>query len=269
MFQPIAPNFLRSWTIAWKKENPNSNFLYISGFVQSSKSLTSIASYVLRIFYLKPLGGSKVIFTEFCRVETGKSLLGILVSHNLKSLWLLSSKFSTIYSSFGINDVAKWQFMRRTHPPLVAASIIIFSAFLSWPLPSEILSSFFDIFISSANLWKSATGSDPGLRTKMSGIVTDESLKLFARLKVGGSINSLPSFSTIKFYTARVILSGLILLRTIIFCKVFSFLFHSPGIGWLWGSGWSNIFWKASLFLIKKLSKPLNIGNFDIANSYL
>lgn len=45
---------------------------------------------------------------------------------------------------------------------------------------------------------KSETGSDPGLRTKINGIVTEESLKLLARLKVGGSINSLPIFSTIK-----------------------------------------------------------------------
>lgn len=98
-----------------------------------------------------------------------------------------------------MKDVAKWQFISKTHPPLVAASYIIDSAFLSCPLPREILSSFFDMFISSANLWKSATGSDPGLRMKIKGIVTDESLKLLARLKVGGSMNSLPSFSTIKF----------------------------------------------------------------------
>ena len=55
------------------------------------------------------------------------------------------------------------------------------------------------MFISSANLKKSATGSEPVLSTKMRGTVTEESLKLFAKLKVGGSMNSLPSFSTIKF----------------------------------------------------------------------
>lgn len=54
------------------------------------------------------------------------------------------------------------------------------------------------MFISSANLIKSATGSDPGLRTKIKGIVTDESLKLFGKLKVGGSMNSLPIYSVMK-----------------------------------------------------------------------
>jgi hypothetical protein len=66
-------------------------------------------------------------------------------------------------------------------------------------LPKEILESFLDIFISSANLWKSATGSEPALKTKINGTVTDESLKLFAKLKVGGSMNSLPNFSVMKF----------------------------------------------------------------------
>jgi hypothetical protein len=70
---------------------------------------------------------------------------------------------------------------------------------LSWPLPSEIDSNFFDMFISSANLIKSDTGSDPGESTKIKGIVTEESLNDLARLKVGGSINSRPSFSTMKF----------------------------------------------------------------------
>jgi hypothetical protein len=65
MFHPIGPNFLLSYTIAWKNANPNNSFLKISGFVQSSKSLVSSASYVLKIFYLKPLGGSSVILTEF------------------------------------------------------------------------------------------------------------------------------------------------------------------------------------------------------------
>jgi hypothetical protein len=51
-----------------------------------------------------------------------------------------------------MNEEAKWQFMSKTQAPLVAESIIIFSAFFSYPFPNEILSSFFDMFISSANL---------------------------------------------------------------------------------------------------------------------
>jgi hypothetical protein len=46
---------------------------------------------------------------------------------------------------------------------------------------------------------KSAMGSDPADRTKIRGIVIEESLNDFARLNVGGSMKGLPSFSTIKF----------------------------------------------------------------------
>jgi hypothetical protein len=74
-------------------------------------------------------------------------------------------------------------------------------------------------------------GSEPAERTKIKGMVIDESLKLFARLKVGGSMKGLPSFSTMKFYTAKAILSGLILFSTIIFWKLLSLAAHSPGMG--------------------------------------
>lgn len=107
---------------------------------------------------------------------------------------MLLSKLSTIASSFGINDEAKWQFIRRAQPPLLAFSLMQSLAFLSYPLPSDIASYFFDIFISSANLKKSATGSEPGERTKINGVVPDASLNDFAMLKVGGSMNLLPIF---------------------------------------------------------------------------
>jgi hypothetical protein len=51
------------------------------------------------------------------------------------------------------------------------------------------VSNFLDMFISSANLTKSFTGSDPAERTKMSGTVTEASLKDLARENVGGSMN--------------------------------------------------------------------------------
>ena len=43
--------------------------------------------------------------------------------------------------------------------------------------PNEIAVSFFENRISSANLYKSAAGSVPTERTKMRGVVGDESLK--------------------------------------------------------------------------------------------
>ena len=73
------------------------------------------------------------------------------------------------------------------------------------------------MFISSANLKKSATGSDPGDRTNISGVVPDASLNDFAILKVGGSINLLPILRETKFYTANGTLSDLIALYIIIF----------------------------------------------------
>lgn len=102
---------------------------------------------------------------------------------------------STITSSFGINPDAKWQFINRAHPPRPALSFMQLIAFLSCPLPKEIASYFLDIFISSANRLKSATGSDPGERTKIKGVVAEESLYDFATLKVGGIIYYSPIFS--------------------------------------------------------------------------
>ena len=86
MFQPMGPNFLLSYTIAWKKQKPNNRYLTASGFVQSSTSFQSMASYVPSTFYLRPLGGSSVILTEFYNTETGKPLEGIEVIQSLKSL---------------------------------------------------------------------------------------------------------------------------------------------------------------------------------------
>ena len=71
---------------------------------------------------------------------------------------------------------------------------------------------FFDMFISSANLRKSETGSEPGERTKINWVVPDASLNDFAILNVGGSMNFWPILRVTKFYTAKGTLSGLIAL---------------------------------------------------------
>ena len=47
----------------------------------------------------------------------------------------------------------------------------------TWPCPREIAVSFLENLISSANLYRSAAGSVPVERTKMSGVDGDESLK--------------------------------------------------------------------------------------------
>jgi hypothetical protein len=79
------------------------------------------------------------------------------------------------------------------------------------------------MFISSAKRIKSEMGSEPAERTKIKGTVMEESLKLFAKLNVGGSMKGLPIFSIMKFYTARAILSGLKLFKITIFWNELSF----------------------------------------------
>ena len=59
-----------------------------------------------------------VIFTEFCSTEMGKLFAGIEVSHNLNYLWVLSPNYSTILSSSGIQEAAKWQFCSKIQVPL-------------------------------------------------------------------------------------------------------------------------------------------------------
>jgi len=185
--------------MAWKKQKPNKSILYFSGLAQPPNCSSERASYVPSKFYLKPDGGSKVILTEFYRTETGKAGVGIEVSHNLKSLCLVSSIYSTIASRAGIQETAKWQFMRSTHPPRFKLSLIITWALGPCPRPNEIFSDFLVMFMSAANLSKSATGSEPVDNTKISGVVIALSLNDLARLNTGGSTNCLPIYSIMKF----------------------------------------------------------------------
>ncbi len=97
MFQPIGPNFLLSWMIAWKKQNPKSNFLYSVGLRQSLNSFYEIPTYDLNKLALKPWGGYIVILTLFCKTEIGNEPVGIDVNHNLKSLWVFSPNYYTIF----------------------------------------------------------------------------------------------------------------------------------------------------------------------------
>merc|ERR1719324_2150588 len=90
MFQPIGPNLRRSWMTAWKKVRPKSIGFHAHalGPVTPPKnsgsemgSWTQLPSRLAR----KPRGGSLVILTPFCRMETGKAAEGAEVSHRRKS----------------------------------------------------------------------------------------------------------------------------------------------------------------------------------------
>jgi hypothetical protein len=116
----------------------------------------------------------------------GKSPLGIDVSHNLKSLWILSFRSSTILSNSGNQLTQRWQFYNNTHPPLAYYSLIIFSAFGPYPYPR--LQTDVDFCYSSANFKKSVTGSLPDERMISNGVIWLESLKHFASSNDGASI---------------------------------------------------------------------------------
>ena len=95
MFQPMGPNLRRSWITAWKRQKPNSSFLYSLGFLQSFSYSSVMLLYVRSRFDRRPCGGYSVIFTPFCSTGIGKEGEGIEVSHSLKSLCMLSCSSST------------------------------------------------------------------------------------------------------------------------------------------------------------------------------
>jgi hypothetical protein len=64
---------------AWKKHNPNNNFLNSFGFTHDSKNyLFDIGSVIYEPIKLdlRPFGGSLVILTPFYKIDTGKSFDG-------------------------------------------------------------------------------------------------------------------------------------------------------------------------------------------------
>ena len=89
----MGPNFLLSCMIAWKKQKPNNSFLNYNGFWHSLNYSSLIELYDLNRFALNPWGGSKVILTPFCKTEIGNVDVGIDVSHNLNSGWVLSLNY--------------------------------------------------------------------------------------------------------------------------------------------------------------------------------
>ena len=174
MFHPMGPNLRLSWMMAWKKQKPNSSFLNSLDLAQPLNYSSERAVYDLNKFARRPWGGSNVIFTPFCRTEMGKVGVGIEVSHNRKSPWVLSLKSSTSFSKSDIQDAAKWQFWRRIQYPFTSASFISYWALGPWPCPREIDLVF--LSISFAILTKSVTGSEPGESRKIRGVRQVESL---------------------------------------------------------------------------------------------
>lgn len=114
MFQPKGPNFLLSIIRALKKHRLNISLLYYTGFAQDSNSASSSAKYDLSMLLLRPFGGSIVVLTPFCTMETGNLSEGIVVNQILK-LESSSSISSKIASRIGMKLGARWQFCKTTH----------------------------------------------------------------------------------------------------------------------------------------------------------
>merc|ERR1719446_1238385 len=118
-----------------------------------------------------PFGGSKVSLHEACSTGTGKYFAGIEVSHSRKSSWLVDSagKASTIFSSLGIHDLARWQFWSTTQSPFLHDFSMSAAAIGPWPCPSEMacMRSRYDFSVAKRTMVD--IGSAPVERTKTIG----------------------------------------------------------------------------------------------------
>mmetsp|Transcript_19582 Transcript_19582/g.49168 ORF Transcript_19582/g.49168 Transcript_19582/m.49168 type:complete len:244 (+) Transcript_19582:1469-2200(+) len=195
MFHPSGPNSFRSWMTAWKKQSPYSSRLNSRGFLQLSKNSMSEIGLIKKLpvrLERSPFGASFVIFSPFCKMATGNWAEGYEVSHSRYSLCILrTSCWSSILSSLGIHDVARWQFCSNTQPPSFLPSAISFSAFGPCPCPREI--AWISLPLSIANLSSACFGSLPGDSTNTNGSALLLSAKEPARSKGGGFTKSSPS----------------------------------------------------------------------------
>mmetsp|Transcript_16562 Transcript_16562/g.49426 ORF Transcript_16562/g.49426 Transcript_16562/m.49426 type:complete len:254 (+) Transcript_16562:1410-2171(+) len=209
MFHPSGPNLRRSWMTAWNRHSPNTRRFHSSGLLLPLTYWSVKRLYVRTRLLFRPFGGSSVILTPSCSTETGKSGLGMLVSHSRKSLCTLSGWMpSTMRSRLGIQLTARWQFCRHTHSPRSMPASSSRSALGPCPCPSDTCSNFLEKRISPASLSRSAIGSAPDESTKMSGVAGADSLKHVARSNGGGSMNLAPMCSETNACTALPTLSG-------------------------------------------------------------
>ena len=88
MFHPSGPYLRRSCSHACRKQRPKSILRHTSCFshlLKNSGSEIGSERYEPRMLARRPFGGSLVILTPFCRMETGKCGDGADVSHSRKS----------------------------------------------------------------------------------------------------------------------------------------------------------------------------------------
>mmetsp|Transcript_66851 Transcript_66851/g.164804 ORF Transcript_66851/g.164804 Transcript_66851/m.164804 type:complete len:235 (+) Transcript_66851:696-1400(+) len=232
MFQPRGPNLRRSCMMAWNQHSEKVSFLYASTCLHSSNCSSVNAEKLPITFALRPLGGSRVILTAFCKTATGNCGLGMAVSQRRKSgCSAEGSKFSTRASILGIHDTARWQFCSRSHMPFLPASSSFRSAMGPCPCPREIESSLSLKPISSAKEIHAMVGSAPELSTKIRGTVAVASLKASGRLNAGGSMYFWSISCVTNAMMPSWILSWRRHLSTSSFWKISSSFSHLPGRG--------------------------------------
>jgi len=183
MFHPRGPNFLLSWTRAWKNERPKNSFFHSATlspdsnlfFYERPSYVAKDISILLRI----PFGGALERILPICRILYGNESSGIEVSHSLNlwfsfglksGLYSLSIIFSTTLSRTGRKAFGdKWQFSRTTHPPSSKHALIVFLASGPYPIPSDIVCGIIPFW--SPNLFISVNGLTPADIMKMKGVL--------------------------------------------------------------------------------------------------
>jgi hypothetical protein len=209
--QPSGPNFRRSCTTAWKKVRPKSSFFHSYGLVAMfSKSACVIAAHVPMRLARMPLGGSKVSLHDVCSTGVGKYFAGIDVSHSRKSSWMVVSigKPSTIFSSLGIQLLARWQFCSTTQSPFLDDFSMIAAAIGPCPCPSEMacMRSRYDFSVAKRTIVD--IGSAPVESTKTIGVALFVSGKTVCRSSGGCSMYSRPISPAMNSPTTSMIFSG-------------------------------------------------------------
>mmetsp|Transcript_48022 Transcript_48022/g.138291 ORF Transcript_48022/g.138291 Transcript_48022/m.138291 type:complete len:209 (+) Transcript_48022:635-1261(+) len=177
----------------------------------------------------RPLGGSLMIFTPFCKMSGGKCSVGIDDNQRRKSSCTPSGvSCSQMHSRSGSQETQRWQLQRSTQPPDSTAFWMVFAARGPWPWPREMLSSLWPILRDSAKAIISPTGSLPGDKMNTNGDNFVESSKEVAMSNAGGSTNPGPSSSATSRAAAAVSRSGRNARRTHIRCMSLSW---SHGLG--------------------------------------
>lgn len=213
----------------------------------------------------RPSGGSSTRLLDLCRMPSGNTSVGFVVSHRRKSLCAFFTwSESSSRSRDGSHAFSKWQFCRNTHVPFTTAVLIACSAFSSEPWPRD--SSNMLISRSSFLLTMSERGSAPGLRIYKVGVSLSDILYISVMLGYAGLIYSGPILSTTNIDIPSFKRSIRKTLSTHIFCKM-SKVCYPHGISASSGAGSSYHALHACSLSTNSFMKFLNLLSKVCSNS--